>query len=141
MEVIEQVISKLQTLKDSLPDIAEKVIQDAAPQIEDQIIFQLRDGQKGDGSSLPNYSKRSVEQFGKPFGPIKLFDTGDFYQGVKASVKGTDLEIDDTDSKTPMLQEKYGSDILALQDQRLEELKQDVFLPGILYEVNRLLSA
>src|SRR5882672_2601624 len=99
MELLEATISKLQTLKDSLPDIATQIVNDSAPQIEDKIIFQLRQGLKGDGSYLPNYSPVSVAKFGKPFGPIRLFETGDYYQGLKAKAFGSVLEIDDTDWK------------------------------------------
>lgn len=141
MELLDQTISKLRTIKDSLPDIAEKVINDSHAQIEDKIIFQLRQGLKGDGSHLPNYSPISVAKFGKPFGPIKLYETGDFYQGLQAKAFGNVLEIDDTDWKDAKLTTIYGSEIKALTDQSVQELQEEVWLPGMLYEVNRLLSA
>lgn len=141
MELLEQTISKLQTVRDSLPDIAEKVLNDTAPQIEDKIIFQLRQGLKGDGSYLPNYSPVSVAKFGKPFGPIKLYETGDYYQGLKAKAFGSVLEIDDTDWKDAKLTTIYGPEIKALTDQSVQELQEEAWLPGMLYEVNRLLSA
>jgi len=141
MEILDRIISKLQGIKDSLPDIAEKVVNDAAPQIEDKIIFQLRQGLKGDGSYLPNYSPVSVAKFGKPFGPIRLYETGDYYQGLKAKAFGNVLEIDDTDWKDAKLTQIYGPEIKALTDQSLSELQEEVFLPGLLYEVNKLLSA
>ena len=141
MEVLERIISKLQSIKDSLLDIAEKVVNDAAPQIEDKIIFQLRQGLKGDGSYLPNYSPVSVAKFGKPFGPIKLYETGDYYQGLKAKAFGNVLEIDDTDWKDPMLTLRYGDSIKALTDQSLSELQEEEFIPRMIDEVNKLLSA
>lgn len=39
-------------------------------------------GQTSKGGDLPEYSKRSVEDYGKPPGPWKLKDTGAFYQGL-----------------------------------------------------------
>lgn len=141
MELLEQTISRLQTVRDSLPDIAEKVLNDTHAQIEDKIIFQLRQGLKGDGSYLPNYSPVSVAKFGKPFGPIKLYETGDFYQGLKASAFGSVLEIDDTDWKDAKLTAIYGPEIKALTDQSVQELQDEAWLPDMLYEVNRLLSA
>jgi hypothetical protein len=141
MEVLDQVISKLQTVRDSLPDIAVKVLNDSASQIEDKIIFQLRQGLTGDGTYLRNYSQRSVEEFGKPFGPIKLFETGDYYQALKAMAFGSVLEIDDTDWKDPKLTEEFGPKIKALTDQSLQELQEETFLPGMLHEVNQLLVA
>ncbi len=47
---------------------------------------QLFQGQDAKGESLPDYSKRSVEVFGKPSGPWRLFETGDFYRGFFAKV-------------------------------------------------------
>ena len=139
MEIIEQTISKLQTLRDSLPDILIKVLNDSAAQIEDKIIFQLQQGIKGDGSHLPNYSPVSVAKFGKPFGPIKLYETGDYYRGLVAKAFGNILEIDDTNWKDPMLTLRFGDNIKALTDQSLQELQEEVFIPGLLYEINRLI--
>jgi len=141
MELLEQTISKLQAVRDSLPDIAERVLNESAPQIEDKIIFQLRQGLKGDGTHLRNYSPVSVAKFGKPFGPIKLYETGDYYQGLKAKAFGSVLEIDDTDWKDAKLTTIYGPEIKALTDQSVQELQEEVWLPYMLYEVNRLLSA
>lgn len=141
MSALDDILGKLITIRDTLPDIAVSVLEDAAPQIEDKITQQLQQGKRGDGSTLPNYSPVSVAKFGKPPGPIKLFDTGDFYQGIKVSANGSGLFIDDTDSKTPLLTEKYGDAILYLGDDSLAELKEDVFLPGILYEIEQILAA
>lgn len=140
MEVIERAILKLQTIKDSLHDISVKVINDAAPQIEDKIIAQLQQGLTGDGTYLPNYSPVSVAKFGKPFGPIKLHDRGDYYRKLTAKAFGNVLEIDDTDWKDPMLTLRFGDKIKALTSQSLQELQDDAFLPGMIYEVNRLLA-
>jgi len=143
MEAIDKVISKLQSLKDSLPDIAIEVLNDSnvKAQIEDKIIEQLKQGLKGDGTHLPNYSPRSVQQFGKPFGPITLHDTGDYYQAITANAFGSVLEIDDTDWKDPMLTLRYGDNIKALTDQSLSELQDEVFIPNYIAEVNKRLSA
>lgn len=51
---------------------------------------QYNRGQLRDGNSLPNYSKRSVEEFGKPPGPWRLYDTGEFY----AKLNVTDISKD-----------------------------------------------
>lgn len=143
MKVVEDKIRQLKDLQRLLPDLVEKVVRDAAPQIEDKNIEQLQRGQRSDDSFLPNYSETSVTVYGKPRGPIKLYDQGDFYQGIKVDVHDYKLDIYDTDSKTPKLTEKYDTSagkVLGLSDESIEELKVDVFLPGLLYEVNRLIS-
>jgi hypothetical protein len=44
---------------------------------------QLRFGILGDGGQLPDYSKVSKDLFGKPDGPIQLYDTGALYRSTK----------------------------------------------------------
>lgn len=100
-------------------------------QIEDKIIEQLQRGERGDGEKLPNYSPVSVAVYGKPAGPIKLFDTGDFYRGVTIEVTREGIIIYDTDGKTETLVVDYGKEILELQEQSIDEINQDVIIPVV----------
>lgn len=100
-------------------------------QIEDKITEQLSRGERGDGSKLPNYSPVSVAKYGKPAGAIRLFDQGDFYRGVTVEADAQGMTIDDTDWKTPKLTERYGDEILQLQDRSREELNDDVLIPTL----------
>lgn len=75
---------------------------------------QLFQGLKSDNSYLPDYSFRSVFQFGKPPGPIRLFDTGDFYRGIFIDVRQDIFIIESADEKNTMLQNRYGREILGL---------------------------
>jgi len=43
---------------------------------------QLFQGQDSEGSLFQDYSKRSVEVFGKPAGPIRWFETGKYYASI-----------------------------------------------------------
>lgn len=43
----------------------------------------FNEGLQSDGTINPDYSDTSVNVYGKPPGPIKLFDTGDFYSTFK----------------------------------------------------------
>lgn len=70
-------------------------------------LSQFEQGLRADGSFLPNYSKASVEIFGKPAGPIKLFDTGDFYKALKVAVGNGVFKITNSDPKTDMLKKRY----------------------------------
>lgn len=130
-----QVTGGVQALKATIQDPLVR------SQIEDKIAEQLQRGERGDGSKLPNYSPVSVARFGKPAGPIRLLDQGDFYRGVTVYADDYGMVIVDTDEKTPMLTEKYGDEILELQDRSLEELKEDVILPNFIPRFLKLFRA
>jgi hypothetical protein len=100
-------------------------------QIEDKIIEQLSRGERGDGSKMPYYSPVSVAKFNKPAGPIKLFDQGGFYRGVTVEVTREGIIIYDTDDKSEMLEIRYGSEILELQEGSIDELNRDVIIPAL----------
>lgn len=82
---------------------------------EDQL---FDEGIRSDGSSLPDYSRRSVEEFGKPNGHIRLRDTGAFYQSFRVKVDkwGLFIAADDVKEDT-VLTEAYGIDILGLTEE------------------------
>lgn len=80
-----------------------------------------REGLKSDGTYLPDYSKTSVEVYGKEDGHIKLRDTGQFYRSfvVKVDPKGIEI-IADTSKGTSAnddLAVRYGIDILGLTEE------------------------
>lgn len=82
---------------------------------------QLNKGLKSDNSYLPDYSFRSVFQYGKTPGPIKLYDTGAFYRGILIDVRGDIFIMESADEKSSMLQNRYGKDILGLGEAAKKE--------------------
>lgn len=93
---------------------------------------QLRKGQRSDLSFLPDYSIKSVEKFGKPAGPIRLYDKGDFYGEMKPEFAEHDFTIQNDDQKAEYLQyhagkdkQGYGEKILGLSVPSIDELAQD----------------
>lgn len=84
---------------------------------------QLMKGQRSDGSILPDYSPASVEVFGKPSGPIKLFDEGGFYQGFQLEDKVSQVVITSNDEKADMLEMRYGSKIYGLTPENFVEVR------------------
>lgn len=86
---------------------------------------QLSLGKKSDGHYLPNYSTASVLHFGKPAGPIRLYDTGAFWNNIQIERQSGKIVFSDTDSKAPMLIQKYGRDILGLSS----ESKNEEYIP------------
>jgi hypothetical protein len=96
---------------------------------------QLRRGQDVSGASLPPYSARSVDVFGKPAGAIKLFDTGDYYGAMKPEFSDKSFMVTNTDWKAEMLTREYG-DVIGLQKESINELAQDA-LGQIQYELRK----
>ena len=82
------------------------------------------EGIRSDGTFLPDYSQRSVEEFGKPQGHIKLKDTGQFYQSFRVKVDkwGFFISADDTSIYDIPLTDTYGIDILGLTDENMTVL-------------------
>ena len=100
---------------------------------------QLREGKTANGLTLPPYSANSVSKFGKQPGPIKLLDTGAFYEGIKPEFAKTDFTMNGKDQKTDMLQDRYGDDIVGLSKDSIEELAQDS-LGQIQFEIRKRLG-
>jgi len=112
-------------------DVAEaavKSIEETKEILADLNVEQMSKGQKSDGSYMPDYSPVSVEIFGKPEGPIKLFDKGDFYRGYYVKVEGDKIIESSSDDKTDMLFKRYAtktSNIFGLNPQfRREYINQ-----------------
>lgn len=83
--------------------------------------WQLSQGLKSNDQFLPDYSRVSVTKFGKPDGPIKLFDTGAFYRGIFLDVRGDSFVLESADSKSEMLQTRYTEDIFGLGTQAQQQ--------------------
>ena len=61
---------------------------------------QLFGGEDAKGKKLPDYSRRSVEVFGKESGPMTLFETGDFYRGFFLKADKFPVVFESSDRKT-----------------------------------------
>lgn len=92
---------------------------------------QINTGQRSDGSEMPDYSPVSVDFFGKPEGPIRLRDKGDFQAGYYARVEGDKIVFSSTDEKTVMLAKQYGNKIFGLNEKFKLEAIRDNIKPGI----------
>lgn len=98
-------------LKVDLPLSMSAAMEDTAKAATDQQRAQLAQGLMSDDNFLPDYSFRSVFQYGKPPGPIRLYDTGDFYRGMLLDVRRDIFILESADPKSTMLQNKYGANI------------------------------
>jgi len=73
---------------------------------------QLLHGIRADKTQLPDYSYISVTMFGKPAGPIMLYDTGAFHESFQLDVDSQDFEILADDIYE--LETRYGEEIYGL---------------------------
>ena len=117
----------------------EKVVKQSisitAPTIAELNREQLKSGKRADNSNMPNYSKSSVNLFGKPAGPIMLFDTGAFHASITVQVKGD--EILTTAKDLYNLSDKYTDDIYGLADPQQEIYNENVFYPELATEIEK----
>lgn len=67
---------------------------------------QLQRGQGAIGA-MPDYSRASVEFYGKPEGGIRLYDTGAFYEGITFGASNGIVSMFSTDSKNSFLENQY----------------------------------
>jgi len=105
-------LDKLERL--DLPKAMAQAVADTDDDIAALQRGQMFKGVRSDDSIMPNYAPISVTQYGKPPGPIKLFDTGAFYAGIKVDVRQDIFIIDSSDPKSTMLKRRYGGNIFGL---------------------------
>ena len=118
--------------------VIEEVISDSTSILADLNTEQINSGIRADGSLMPDYSLRSVIQYGKQPGPIRLRDTGAWQSGLYARVIGDRIQFASTDSKDAMLVERYGPEIEGLS----EKFKNEAMIEKIRPEFrNKILNA
>lgn len=115
--------------------IAEEAIRDSAEAMADLNAEQINSGMKADGSQMPDYSFRSVFQYGKPPGPIRLRDKGNWQAGLRVTVVGDNVVFDSTDSKDRMLRDRYGDAIEGLSDKYGNEAVREAINPAFIKRI------
>lgn len=98
---------------------------------------QLFSGKDSQGINLPDYSEKSVEVFGKPKGPWRLFDTGDFYRGFFANTDRYPIVFESKGIATGKIADallakgRNPDHIYGLQKQNLAEFTKSYVLEGL----------
>lgn len=87
-----------------------KSLEQTKEEMADFNVDQLKRGENNEGGNMPNYSKTSVNVFGKPEGPIRLYDIGDFYRGLYVKVENGEIVTSSTDDKTDMLFNRFAKE-------------------------------
>jgi hypothetical protein len=122
--------------EDRLPLYAKKALQARSEELKAMNREQLMSGRDSMGKKLPDYSATSVNVFGKPKGPIKLYDTGDFQDSIKPKFDKEAFSMEATDKKTEKLQYDYGDEILGISTTNLDEVADDS-IPQIEYQIKQ----
>lgn len=103
--------------------ILRELLEERKIQIVDLNTLQLEKGLRADGVDLGVYKQFAYKQ---RFRPVDLKDTGDFHKSIQARVNQHSLEMTASDSKTDMLQDKYGDEILGLSDEAKQYIIDDI---------------
>lgn len=119
------IIKTLENLEKQRDPFMREIITEYSPEIEDKNAEQLDKGERADGQVMPDYSPTSVTVYGKPPGPIRLYDEGDFWEGIKTKIMNDGFTLISTDSKTAKLFREFGKETVGLQKESIEELEDD----------------
>lgn len=98
--------------------------------------------QRGEGAigEMPDYSRASVEIYGKPEGGIRLYETGSFYEGITFGASNGTVSMFSTDSKNSFLENQYAlAQPLGLNEKSKGEFNK-VLLPTAIEEVKSKLN-
>jgi len=99
---------------------------------------QLLKGLTSDNSKTPSYSGSPASEiyvddkiergaYNQSIYPaVNLYNTGDFYRGIKARVATFGIEIESFDPKASELESEYGSNIYGLTDESLEKFTNSI---------------
>lgn len=107
---------------------------------------QLFAGEDAHGVKLPDYSERSITVFGKPAGPMRLFESGDFYRGFFLDTSKFPVIVFSSDSKTGKIADLLSSkghnpdSIYGLNKSNLADFSRSYVLPDLQRQVRELLG-
>lgn len=111
MSTCTQMLDKVEKMDvDLLMQIAMEETATTAVRVQQDQLFQ---GLRSDETYLPDYAPSSVRA-GKPPGPIRLYDKGDFYKGFLLDVRNDIFIMGNADYKYPMLRIRYNENIVGL---------------------------
>jgi len=121
----------------------DKLITEAVLQSADDLAQinrdRMLDGQDAKGRPMPDYSPVSVKVYGYPPGPIRLKATGAFQAAVKVEVRNDVVSTVSTDSKSEMLQKRYGN-IFGTYGPYKKEFNSQFLGPRVREKISNLLQ-
>ena len=140
MKRLDNLITNLEAFQEKLNETIAAIAEENSDFISDLI----REGQLfgegirgSDGVFLADehpYATLTVilkTQKGQPTDRVTLRDTGDFHRSLKVKADTQEMEVTASDWKTDKLKAKYGDGILALSDENLDFLKNEIIKPEL----------
>lgn len=105
---------------------------------------QMSRGERADGSKFPDYSARSVNEFGKRPGPWTLRDTGEFYRLIQiVKIDSTGWILTSLDDKTQLIKAKVRQRLGTQEDKVFglnDTTREDFVKPHFVPELKRQLT-
>lgn len=137
MKLLIDLIKKLEHYRDNVNYYLEAATIEAEDTIIEMNIGQLYDsGETRDGKKItPEYSSITVEikrKKGQPTNRVTLRDTFAFQSSFWVQYYPEGFEIKASDNKTERLTQKYGEEILGLQDEMMKYLNENYYHPHLL---------
>lgn len=134
--IITKKIKALERVQRELPRIILEEARNHRKFIQDANKKQLEEGKRSDGTDMPDY----VENSKAPSAPglVKLFDTGEFYEGIEPLFSEDGIEVIGLDDKTGFLVGKYGQMIFGLNKDNIRELAHRM-KPGVQKRIRAML--
>lgn len=145
MDRITSLIGKLEDYRDNIYSYLEAATTEAEDTIIDMNISQLYDsGERRDGTKItPAYAPETVaikKKKGQPTNRVTLRDTFDWQASFWVQFYPDGFEIKASDWKTERLTQKYGDEILGLQDEMVKYLCETFYLPRLRTELRKILG-
>lgn len=145
MDRITSLIGKLKDYRDNIYSYLEAATIEAEDTIIDMNISQLYDsGERRDGTKItPAYAPETVaikKKKGQPTNRVTLRDTFDWQASFWVQFYPDGFEIKASDWKTERLTQKYGDEILGLQDEMVKYLCETFYLPRLRTELRKILG-
>lgn len=145
MDRITSLIRKLEDYRDNINSYLEAATIEAEDTIIDMNISQLYDsGERRDGTKItPAYAPETVaikKKKGQPTNRVTLRDTFDWQASFWVQFYPDGFEIKASDWKTERLTQKYGDEILGLQDEMVKYLCETFYLPRLRTELRKILG-
>lgn len=127
---LETLSTKLDSITDDVLDQALLgIVKQNQSEALDMNAGQLFEGVDSQDQSLGEYRSQSYARFKQSLNPAGVVDlklTGDFYRGLFVKADQFPVAFDSSDGKSEMLKEKYGEEIFGLDQNNLEQFRQEI---------------